>query len=206
MNNITLNLCLLFGISMLHPQPINHTLINIRDVIPTIHLDIRYATTNNFTGKQVYSCAECFLQQSVAQALKKVQEELYLQGLSLKIFDGYRPLSVQKIFWDLVPDPRYVADPKVGSRHNRGCAVDVTLVRLDGTELLMPTEFDDFTEKAHANYPHVSSEVAANRTLLNNVMTKHGFENMPTEWWHFDFKEWRNYPILDITFEELTQL
>jgi D-alanyl-D-alanine dipeptidase len=182
------------------------SLINICDVIPTIHLDIRYATTNNFTGKQVYpDCAlhSCFLHEAAAQALKKVQEELQLKSLSLKIFDGYRPQNIQKIFWNLIPDPRYVADPKKGSRHNRGCAVDVTLVSLNGTELPMPTKFDDFTECAHADFPHVSTEVAANRKLLQTVMTQHGFEVMPTEWWHFDFKDWRDYPVLDISFEKL---
>ena len=188
---------------MTHTQTARNSLVNIRTVIPTIQLDIRYATTNNFTGKQVYPCAECFLHVEAAQALKKVQEELQLQGLSLKIFDGYRPLSVQKIFWNLVPDPRYVADPKKGSRHNRGCAVDVTLTKIDGTALIMPTEFDDFTECAHAHYPKVSPEVAHNRALLQTVMTRHGFEIMETEWWHFDFKDWRNYPILDISFDQL---
>lgn len=197
------NLLCLLGICM---NTSAYNLVNIRDIIPTIQLDIRYATTNNFTGKQVYpsiATQNCFLQEPAAQALKKVQEELQLQGLSLKVFDGYRPLSVQKIFWDLMPDPRYVADPKKGSRHNRGCAVDLTLVKIDGTELPMPTAFDDFTEKAHAHNPHVSAEIAKNRTLLQNVMTKHGFEVFEYEWWHFDYKDWKNYPILDISFEEL---
>lgn len=191
------------GILLMNSISAKHTLVNIRDVIPNAQFDIRYATTNNFTNKKVYSCSECFLQASAAHALKKVQEELQLQGLSLKIFDAYRPLSVQKIFWALVPDARYVADPTKGSRHNRGCAVDVTLVKRDGIELPMPTEFDDFTERAHAHNLNVSKEVGEHRTLLQNVMTKHGFEIMETEWWHFDFKDWRNYPILDISFEKL---
>src|SRR5579885_233016 len=128
-------------------------LVNVATEIPTIHLDIKYATTDNFTGKKVYPVAKCYLRRSVVEKLKKVQEELLVMGLSLKIWDGYRPLSVQEIFWNLVPDERYVANPKKGSRHNRGAAVDLTIVYADsGKELLMPTAIDDFTEKAHADY------------------------------------------------------
>ena len=186
----------------------SHNLIDLQKIIPTIKLDIRYATTNNFTGKKVYSFAtgapvKCFLQKPAAQALKKVQDELAILGLSLKVFDGYRPLSVQHIFWQLLPDERYVADPKKGSRHNRGCAVDVTLVKLDGTDIMMPTDFDDFTERAHSDYMNLPSEAVKNRTLLRTVMEKHGFTVLATEWWHFDFKGWEHYPVLDVSLEEL---
>ena len=183
-------------------------LVDIQKIIPTIKLDIRYATTNNFTGKAVYPVAtgspvKCFLQKPVALALKKVQEELATLDLSLKVFDGYRPLSVQYKFWQLVPDERYVADPKKGSRHNRGCAVDVTLIKLDGSEVIMPTEFDDFTERAHSNYMNLPKEAIANRKTLRDVMERHGFTVLATEWWHFDYNGWMQYPILDIPLEKL---
>lgn len=185
---------------IMNTQTLSHNLVNIKDVIPEITLDIRYATTNNFTGKAIYSHAECFLLEHVTHALKKVQNDIKKKNLGLKIFDGYRPRSVQYIFWELVPDARYVADPKKGSKHNRGCAVDVTLIDLTtGSELPMPTEFDDFTERAHSNYPHVSTEIIANRTLLHNVMHKHGFIAHKNEWWHFDYKDWEKHPLLNIS-------
>ncbi len=171
-------------------------------------LDVRYATTNNFTGKKVYPSARCFLQKEAADALNLVQQELEKQELGLKIWDAYRPLSVQKIFWEIYPNENYVADPAKGSRHNRGCAVDVTLVDLKtGEELTMPSAFDDFSEKAHRNYDKMAPEARKNCKLLQDVMEKYGFRGVPTEWWHFDFvgvdtqpgKEvWKNYPVSDI--------
>ena len=181
----------------------NFHLVDLQTVIPTIKLDLRYATINNFTGKKIYSIAQCFLQESAALALKQVQEELALLGLSLKVFDGYRPLSVQYLFWQLVPDEHYVADPKKGSRHNRGCAVDVTCVKLDGTEILMPTDFDDFTERAHSDYMQLPAEAVKNRALLRTLMERYGFTVLVTEWWHFDYKGWEQYPVLDIACENL---
>lgn len=181
----------------------NSHLVDLQKVIPTIKLDIRYATINNFTGKKVYPIAKCFLQEPVALALKQVQEELAPFGLSLKVFDGYRPLSVQYIFWQLVPDEHYVADPKKGSRHNRGCAVDLTFVKLDGTEIFMPTDFDDFTERAHSDYMQLPAEAIKNRALLRTVMERHGFTVLATEWWHFDYKGWEQYPVLNIEYENL---
>jgi D-alanyl-D-alanine dipeptidase len=121
----------------------------------------------------------------------------------LKIFDGYRPLSVQRKMWAVFPQPGYVADPKNGSRHNRGAAVDVTLVRLtDGTELRMPTPYDDFTERAHRDYMQLEEEAIRNRQLLEQIMTRHGFVGLPTEWWHFDFSDWQKYPLLDVDIPE----
>jgi D-alanyl-D-alanine dipeptidase len=120
-------------------------------------------------------------------------------GCGLKIFDGFRPLSVQKKMWEVFPHPGYVADPKKGSRHNRGAAVDVTLIRLaDGAELPMPTPYDDFTTKAHRNFNELPAEAILNRALLERVMAKHGFIGLPTEWWHFDDNDWERYPILDV--------
>ncbi|OQA14816.1 MAG: D-alanyl-D-alanine dipeptidase [bacterium ADurb.Bin363] len=139
----------------------------------------------------------------MAKKLLKVQKKLKKIGLGLKIWDAYRPLSVQYKFWELVPDLRYVADPKVGSNHNRGAAVDVTLVDSKGKELPMPTEFDDFTEKAGRNYNKLPKEVIKNRKLLEDYMVSEGFLPLPTEWWHFDYKNIKDYPVLDIPLEEV---
>jgi D-alanyl-D-alanine dipeptidase len=167
--------------------------------IPGIELDIRYATTNNFTGKILYPNARCFLRRPVADKLLAVQAELAPLGFGLKVFDGFRPLSVQKKMWEVFPHPGYVADPKKGSRHNRGAAVDLTLVRLsDGTELPMPTPFDDFTERAHRDFTDLPDDVIRNRELLESVMTRHGFVGLKTEWWHFDDANWKYYPITDL--------
>lgn len=180
-----------------------HDLVNIQDINPRIIVDIKYATTHNFTHKKVYTHAVCYVRRSVADKLDKVQKELEKNKLGLKIFDGYRPRSVQYIFWDLMPDPRYVADPAKGSRHNRGSAVDVTLVDSTGKELAMPTPFDDFTIKAHRNYTKLPAAVIANRALLESVMIKFGFVGLPTEWWHFDDAQWQKYELLDIPLSDL---
>jgi D-alanyl-D-alanine dipeptidase len=180
-------------------------LIDIQSINPGVRLDLRYATENNFTHQKVYEQARCFLRPETAQRLSDVQEELEKQHLGLKIFDCYRPLSVQRKFWALVPDERYVANPAKGSRHNRGAAVDLTLVRDDGTELPMPTPFDDFTVKAHRDYMNLPQEVIANRELLERTMVKHGFLPMPTEWWHFDLSGWERFPILDTPISSLAQ-
>jgi D-alanyl-D-alanine dipeptidase len=132
-----------------------------------------------------------------------VQAELEASGLRLKVFDCYRPLSVQRKLWELVPDERYVADPKKGSRHNRGAAVDLTLVTADGGEVAMPTAYDEFTEKAHRDYQALPASALRNRALLERVMVKHGFVGLPTEWWHFDDADWEKYPVLDVDFREL---
>lgn len=174
-------------------------LVDVQKMIPSIVLDIRYATTNNFTGQRLYPFARCYLRRAAAEKLRAAQAELALSGCGLKIFDGYRPLAVQRRMWEVFPQPGYVADPKKGSRHNRGAAVDVTLIRLtDGAELTMPTSYDDFTERAHRNFMDLPAEAIQNRTLLESVLTRHGFVGLPTEWWHFDDAAWQNYPLLDI--------
>ena len=173
-------------------------------VNPTIVLDIRYAKTTNLTGKIIYPQEGCYLRVSAAYALDAVQKELNTLGLGLKVFDGYRPLRYQKLFWAIMPDERYVAHPDKGSKHNRGAAVDLTLIRLsDSKELEMPSEFDDLSERAHRNYTQMSKEAAKNCKLLEDVMEKHGFTGWPEEWWHFDFRGWEQYPLADVSFEEL---
>lgn len=173
-------------------------LVNVQKAVPGVVLDIRYATTNNFTGQQLYTSTNCFLRRATADKLAQVQAELKPMGLSLKVFDGYRPLSVQRKMWKVYPHAGYVADPKKGSRHNRGAAVDLTLIQADGTEVLMPSPFDSFTETAHRDSTNAPPEAIANRELLERVMLKHGFEALPTEWWHFDDADWRQYPLMDI--------
>ncbi len=178
-------------------------LVNVKDIIPDIILDIRYATSDNFTGKVLYPSPDCFLAEEVALALKNVQDDLKKQGYRLKIFDGYRPLSVQKEMWKVFPDPKYVANPEKGSVHNRGYAVDLTIVALDGTPVPMPTDFDEFTVKAHSDYKNLPQQVIKNREILKKTMEKYGFVPIRTEWWHFNYPGYKNKPALDITFEIL---
>jgi D-alanyl-D-alanine dipeptidase len=184
--------------------PKNHDLVDIQIINPNILLDIRYATENNFTKRKIYNNAKCYLRQSVALKLDKIQKELEIKGLGLKIWDGYRPLSAQRLLWDIVKDEKYVADPNKGSKHNRGSAIDLTLVDKFGKELPMPTGFDDFTEKAHLSYKDLPKAIIANRDLLQNIMLKYGFIPQKYEWWHFDDQDWEKYPLLDIDFNDLT--
>lgn len=181
----------------------NEPLIDVKKFDFSLSLDIRYATSNNFTKHRVYPEARCILRKPVAEAVARVQNTLKLKGMKLKLFDCYRPLSVQKKFWELVPDERYVADPQKGSRHNRGAAVDLTLIDLEGKELQMPSGYDDFSEKAHRNYQKATKTALANRKTLEAAMEKEGFQGLETEWWHFDFKGWEQYPIEDIPFSAI---
>lgn len=171
----------------------------------SIVLDIRYATDNNFTGQKVYPAARCYLRAGIAERLLRVQAALRSQGLGLKVFDCYRPFSVQERFWSIMPDERYVLEPvrKNGvivksSRHNKGAAVDVTLVDARGVELPMPTGYDDFSTKAHRDDVSASPEARKNSLLLEKAMAAQGFEPLPTEWWHFDGPGWQQYPPLDL--------
>jgi beta-N-acetylhexosaminidase/D-alanyl-D-alanine dipeptidase len=169
-------------------------------------LDIRYATANNFTGRQVYPSARCYLREDIARRLVRVQTLLKRKGLGLKVYDCYRPFSVQEQFWKIMPDERYVMQPTrdedgrmvKSSRHNRGAAVDVTLVDTQGRELPMPTEYDDFTDKAHRGSPASSVEAHKNSDILERAMVSQGFEPLPTEWWHFDGPGWQGFPPLDL--------
>jgi zinc D-Ala-D-Ala dipeptidase len=178
-------------------------LVDVEKMIPGIVLDIRYATTNNFTGQKLYPVARCCLRREAAENLKAVQEELHGMGLALKVFDGYRPLSVQKKMWAVYPHAGFVADPAKGSRHNRGAAVDLTLIKLDGTELQMPTPFDDFTPKAYRDCMDLPPEAIKNRELLERVMQEHNFRGLDTEWWHFDLRNAKKYEILDIDYSQI---
>ena len=175
-------------------------MISINSLIPNAVYDLRYATKNNFTGQQLYGKnVNAFLRISVIKALQNVQQELETKGYGLKIFDAYRPYSVTKKMWDLIHDERYVANPAKGSGHNRGLAVDLTIVDLKtGNELNMGTGFDNFTDTAHHNFTNLSSAILQNRSLLRQTMEKYGFRALETEWWHYSWLNDRNYEVLDI--------
>ena len=183
-------------------------LLEVVKLDPTIKLDIRYATSNNFLGTPVYTQARAFLQGAAAEALLRAHRELKAQGYGLIIHDGYRPWYVTKIFWDATPDDKkiFVADPAEGSRHNRGSAVDLSLYDLKtGEEVKMPSGYDEMTHRAFADYSGGTTDERARRALLRHAMEKQGFTVYPQEWWHFDYKDWKQYPILNIKFEDLGQ-
>ncbi len=180
-------------------------LAELKTIIPDIELDIRYATTNNFVGQVLYPSARCFLVRDAAIALKDVQADLKTKGYKLKVFDGYRPLSVQWRMWAIMPNPSFVADPKTGSRHNKGYAVDLTLISIDGDSVEMPTPYDDFTEKASRSYQNLPESVLKNRHLLEDAMKAHGFTGMSSEWWHFDYQGYQDKPNLDIPIDQVSE-
>ncbi len=185
----------------------NKTLVPLKKYITPLISYWKYATVDNFTHQVLYDSPVAYVRLPAAIALKKVQEELGLKGLGLKFFDAYRPYSVTKKMWKVVPDERYAANPATGSGHNRGAAVDVTLVQIStGEELLMPTAFDDFTEKAHHNYMNLSEEIIENRKLLRTVMEKHGFVALETEWWHYSLPNAGKFELLDLSFKQIKQL
>lgn len=172
----------------------------------TIKLDIRYATANNFVGRPVYPEARAFLQRPAAEAVVRVHKKLKKQGFGLVIFDGYRPWTITKLFWDVTSgDQRnFVADPTKGSKHNRGCAVDLSLYDLKtGKNVEMPSEYDEFTERAFPTYEGGTPEQRERRDLLRKEMEAEGFTVNSKEWWHFDYKDWAEYAIYDIPFSEI---
>ena len=183
----------------------NQAIVPLDKFIPGIRLDIRYATSNNIMHRPVYHTAAAFLRLPAAKALKDIQQQLKPMGYGLKIYDGYRPYRVTVEFYEAYHDSNFVASPYTGSRHNRGCAVDLTLIDLKtGRELEMPTPYDAFTKEASATWPTISEQARKHRKLLQEVMLQHGFVIYPSEWWHFDFAGWKAYPVMDIPFGELT--
>lgn len=170
-----------------------------------IPLDIRYATPNNFMKQTLYPVAKAYLRAPAAQALANVQRDLATRGLGIKVFDAYRPYRVTVAMWEPIKNPDYVADPAKGSRHNRGAAVDLTLIDLKtGAELPMPTAYDDFTPRAAHAFEDLPADARANRALLREVMDKHSFDPLPSEWWHYDFRGWERFELLDVGLEELS--
>ena len=181
-------------------------LVELAKLDPKIKLDIRYATTNNFLSTLVYSEARAFLQRPAAEALLRAHKRLMEMGYSL-LHDAYSPWYVTKIFWDATPDDKkiFVADPGQGSRHNRGCAVDLSLYELaTGKAVEMVGVYDEMSERSYAGYPGGTSRQRWHRELLRRVMESEGFLVYPFEWWHFDYGDWQKYPILNITFEKLS--
>ncbi len=181
-------------------------LVELIKLDTNFHLDIRYATRNNFLGRPVYKEARAFLQRPAAEALVKVNKELKPYGYALVIFDGYRPWSVTKTFWDMTPKDKkeFVANPKFGSRHNRGCAVDLSLYEIaSGKEIEMPSEYDEMSERSYADYKGGTEKQRKLRDLLRSTMEENGFKVLDVEWWHFDYISWKSYRIENISFKDI---
>jgi zinc D-Ala-D-Ala dipeptidase len=181
-------------------------LVDLEEAIPGITLDIRYATANNFTKEVIYTAPKAFIRKPVADALRRAQDSLRALGFGLIVYDAYRPYAASVKFFEVYTDTNFVANPRQGSRHNRGCAVDVALEELStGLPIPMPTPFDDFSMKAHPDYQDLPDTLLQNRALLFGIMQHFGFTHYPTEWWHFDFRGWENYPLMDLPFETLVR-
>ena len=181
-------------------------LVELIKLDPTIKLDIRYATTNNFTGKAVYKEARAFLQRPAAEALVNVNASLKPLGYGLVVFDGYRPWAVTKLFWDITSEEnkKFVADPAKGSKHNRGCAVDLSLYDLStGKEIEMTGNYDEMSERSYPTYAGGTEQQRKMRDLLRSKMEAQGFTVYEYEWWHFDYKDWKQYRITNVPFDRI---
>lgn len=176
----------------------NNDFVRLDEYIPSLEIDLIYATENNFTGKRLYENDVAYLRRGTADKLKNVADEAAEKGYRLKVWDAYRPPSVQFILWQAYPDQRFVANPHKGfSVHSRGCAVDLTLIDFHGKELNMPTPFDQFTPKANRDYSDVSLIQAGNAKYLEELMTRHGFLSIFTEWWHFNDTDLEVYDVAE---------
>ena len=162
--------------------------VRLKDLSPDFVYELKYATPDNFLKQAVYDCGECYLRKSTAEALVKANEAFKQLGYCIKLFDCYRPLSVQKKMWKILPGTHYVANPAKGSKHNRGAAVDLTLVDAQGKELNMGTPFDFFGKEAHHTYTQHSKEVLENRKLLKETLDKYNFKSIYSEWWHYEYR------------------
>ncbi|HXI01381.1 MAG TPA: M15 family metallopeptidase [Sphingobacteriaceae bacterium] len=183
-----------------------NNLIELVKLDTSMHLDIRYATSNNFVGRPVYKEARAFLQRPAAEDLVKANKELKLLGYGLLIFDGYRPWSVTKIFWDITSkeNKEFVANPKEGSKHNRGCAIDLSLYEIaSGKEVQMTGQYDEMSERSYPSYTGGTAEQRRMRDLLRTKMEANGFTVEDNEWWHFNYKDWKAYGIGNIQFWEI---
>lgn len=181
-------------------------LVELVKLDSTIKLDIRYATNENFLSTPMYSQARAFMQRPAAEALVRVNQKLHAEGYGVLIHDAYRPWYVTKMFWDATPEDKkaFVADPAVGSKHNRGCAVDLSIYDIKtGREVSMPSIYDEMTPRAFADYPGGTGEERQHRATLRAAMESEGFTVYPNEWWHFDYKDWKQYPIMNVRFEDL---
>ena len=181
-------------------------LVDLEKIIPDMVMDIRYATTNNFMKEKIYTLSKAYARKPVAEALKKAQKEFKNMGLGIIMYDAYRPYKATVKFYELYHDTTYVASPYRGSRHNRGCALDMSIVDLKTKkEVKMPTEFDSFKKEAWPSTPIADPEARKNRELIIKVMKNNGFKVNSSEWWHFDFIGWQKYEVMDIDFEELAK-
>lgn len=181
-------------------------LVDVQKLDSSIVVDLKYASNENMFERPVYPENIAYLRKSTAEKLLNAQKKLQEQGFGLMIWDAYRPLSVQKLMWEINSDPKYVANPKTGSIHNRGGAVDVTLVDKNGKELPVPTGFDDFSVKAQADYSKLPEETIKNREILKKAMTSSGFSQYAKEWWHFTDTEAARFSVLNISFEDLAAI
>ena len=177
------------------------TFVRLADFSDGFGYELRYATKNNFLKEKVYDCPECYTRVITAKALLKANEDFKKSGVRIKFFDCYRPNSVQYKMWKIVPNPQYVANPKKGSIHNKGGAVDITLESLDGEELDMGTDFDFFGKRAYHDNFDLPKEILANRKLLKETMEKHGFWSTRTEWWHYNLDGAHKYPIANFKWD-----
>ncbi|HCM67930.1 MAG: hypothetical protein A2898_03610 [Candidatus Kerfeldbacteria bacterium RIFCSPLOWO2_01_FULL_48_11] len=173
-------------------------LVDVHTLDPSLVLDIKYATRANFVRKKMYHSPRAFLRHEVAVRLIQANTSLKRHGFRIKLWDCYRPLNVQKILWSRKPDPQYVANPQKGSMHNRGAAIDCTLVDLNGKDLSMPTPFDTFSKRSHRDFHKHTQTQKKNVLILEQAMKRAGFVPFPTEWWHFHDPNWKKYPLLDL--------
>jgi zinc D-Ala-D-Ala dipeptidase len=186
---------------------VSNLLVDITKTMPSIQLDLRYNTKNNFTRTKLYKKATTtYLRKDAANALQKVQHQLQKSGLRLKIFDAYRPYAATVLMWDLIKDERYVANPKSGSNHNRGLAIDLTVIDVNGNELPMGTGFDNFTDTAHHSFTSLPAYIMHNRKLLKTTMEQYGFKALETEWWHFSYINSGTTAVYDLSFKLLKKI
>lgn len=181
---------------------------DLQSEIPGIAFDIRYASANNFFHKKIYpSVNTTYCRKKAAAALAGIQLELNKKGLGLKIFDAYRPYSVTQKIWQQVKDERFAANPAKGSNHNRGAAIDLTIINISTGEALdMGTDFDSFSDSAHHNFTSFPEAILQNRQLLKSVMLQYGFEIFETEWWHYTLPDAKQYELMDLSFEQVRKL
>lgn len=185
--------------------PAAHSLVDLQELIADLVVDMPYATPHNFTGETLYPANRAYLVAPAAHALASAAALLRAQGYRLKIWDAYRPLSVQRKLWQKNPDRNFVAHPETGSRHNRGASVDLTLLTIDGKEVTMPSCYDEFGEKARAINPDLPEPVKTHLQILQHAMQTSGFKLLSSEWWHFDFPGWQSFPLLDISLADLAK-
>lgn len=176
-------------------EPTDDEMVRVLDYIPDMVIDLKYATTENFTGQVIYDDSDAYLRYGTVKKLMQVQEALKAKGYKLVLWDGYRPVAAQYKLWDICPDSRYVANPNKGfSKHSRGNTVDITIVTLEGQVVEMPTGFDDFTKKADREYSDVSMKAAQNSQMLEDIMIEAGFSGYSGEWWHYS--DTTEYPVI----------